>query len=54
MTLSQFVAKLIDLEIEEGATPVWVRDGSGVLRNVTDVVVSSVGEVRYIEFETDI
>lgn len=50
MTLSQLIAKLIDLEIEEGATEVRVRDGAGQLSiSPIELSVTDTGLVRYVE-----
>lgn len=52
MTLSQLIAKLIDLEIEHGGLPVRVRDGRGILGDANEVAITDTGHVEYVEVGT--
>lgn len=57
MTLSQLIAKLIDLEIEYGQVEVRVRDGRGVLSaGSVEPSITDTGKVTFIslEFEDEV
>jgi hypothetical protein len=49
VNLSELIAKLIDLEIEHGETPVYVRDGRGILGEAEEVSVTSTPDIDYLE-----
>lgn len=53
MELKELVAKLIDLELDEGGTDVWVRDGRGILGELNEVSITEMPNgVRYVELGT--